>query len=303
MTTLQQIIADTGNATKAVFGLNDDQGNGMGCLKVIQDSDGKGYLAVYGYGNAQIGVATSADLINWHYRADVDSQATQPYITALTDGGYLVADEYNNGAPLPGGGGHVRLVYFASRAAILAGNQGHSITLPRTLSPCNEGTPNIYSVQLQPDILHSTIAVGHHYHRGCDVDRQATGVLKNFKTWTTAPQDTVNNAVIAAADAVGATLGGNIGARDYFWYQGHRYNLIEGQYTKGDFSTWNVYLYHWATRSAEEIEMTQSSGTIGSVGNPRATVLTGPDGKAALVVTFFGFDPQVGPILYYRTLV
>ena len=59
-------------------------------------------------------------------------------------------------------------------------------TIPRSLSACNEGTPNIYSVSLTPDIDHSIIDVGFHYQRNCDLDRQARGRLTNFTSWTAA---------------------------------------------------------------------------------------------------------------------
>jgi len=292
---IQSIIGDIGSATKSVLGLNDNLGQGMGCLKVIPDPGSKGYLAVYGYGSAQIGVATSTDLVHWTFRAQVDVQATQPYITALTDGGFLVSSEFNNGH-----GGQVRIVYFASRAALLAGMSKYSVTIPRSLSSCNEGTPNIYNATLAPDILHSVIDVGHHYHWNCDRDREARGTLTNLSSWKTSSDDVANNAVMAGAVQIGAAISGNIGARDNFEYDGAWYNLIEAQYTKGDFGTWNLYLLHWLDETAEEIEMTSQSGPLGSIGNPRVTNLIGPSGRPAVVVTGFMFDPQVGPSLWYR---
>lgn len=316
--TIQEIIGDVAGATKAAWGLSDNLGNSMDTLKVIQDpaaAPGKGYLAVYCPDSAgTVKLATSTDLIHWTYVTDVDYQATQPYIYHLTDGGFIVADEFNSGA-----GGHVRLFYYPNRASLFLGFNGpdvtpQPITLPRTLSRCNEGTPNIYSVTLNPDILHSTIDVGHHFHSGtpkgstntspCTVDRQARGTLTNWSRWTTAAQNNVNAGVIAAAQNVGADIGGNIGARDNFEYAGAWYNLIEGQYTQGDFGTWNAYLWHWLDSTCEEIEFTGPDGPILSLGNPRVTVLTAPSGNPAVWVSFYCFDPgnnpSNGPLAYYR---
>ncbi len=295
--TIQEIIGNISHANIAILGLNDHQGNGMGCAKIIADPATSGYLAVYGYGNTQIGIATSTNLKDWTFRAQIDSSATQPYINALPDGSFLVSSEFNNG-----GGGHVRLVWFKNRQDLLSGGgSSTTINIPRTLSNCNEGTPNLYSVSLNPDIMHSVISVGQHYHWNCDRDREAMGVLRNFAEWTTAPQSGVNTAVMNGAIAIGAAINGNIGARDYFRYDNHRYNLIEAQYTKGDFGTWNFYLYDWLFGTAEEIEMVSADGPLGSIGNPRVSHLIGPDGKPCLVMTGFMFNPQVGPALWQRS--
>ena len=60
--------------------------------------------------------------------------------------------EYNNQA---GSGGQIRFRHYANLSALLAGTFEREQTIPRTLSACNEGTPNIYSVSLTPDIDHS----------------------------------------------------------------------------------------------------------------------------------------------------
>src|SRR2546428_475820 len=67
-----------------------------------------------------------------------------------------------------------------------------TVALNRTLSPCHEGTPNIYAATLNPDIRHSVINVGFHYHRDCQLDQEARGTLTNFSTWTAQADSNVN---------------------------------------------------------------------------------------------------------------
>lgn len=90
---LIELLCDVPRAT-AVYRIRDDRGRTMDTLKVIADPDG-GYLAVYhvgvGRGIFEVHVATSPDLQQWTWRARLDGFASQPYITAMPDGGFLVA--------------------------------------------------------------------------------------------------------------------------------------------------------------------------------------------------------------------
>ena len=133
---------------------------------------------MYHTGNA-VKLSTSTDLVNWSFRRTLDSQATQPTICALPTGGFLTAAEFND---LAGSGGLLRVRHYANLSALLSGTVNRDQTIPRSLSACNEGTPNIYSASLTPDIDHSIIDVGFHYQRNCDLDRQARGRLTNFTT-------------------------------------------------------------------------------------------------------------------------
>jgi len=133
----------------------------------------------------------------------LDPRATQPTILPLTTGGFLTAVEFNNGS-----GGQLRLRHYPTIQALLDGAFDRERTIARTLSACNEGTPVLYSASLTPDIDHSVIDVGFHYHQGCDVDRTARGALTNFKSWTAAAEPDVDAAIIAAAGkpAIAASL-------------------------------------------------------------------------------------------------
>ena len=58
-----------------------------------------------------------------------------------------------------------------------------SFDIPQTLSPCAEGTPNIFSV------TDNVIDIGFHFYDNCIVDRQARGTLTDFNVWQAAPEN------------------------------------------------------------------------------------------------------------------
>src|SRR5687767_11021725 len=94
MEVMREAIADVPNATAARFGARDDQGASLDGLKVLQV--GARYVGVYhapaGKSFAQY-VATSTDLMTWRRRATLDTDASQAAITALPNGGFVVAYE------------------------------------------------------------------------------------------------------------------------------------------------------------------------------------------------------------------
>ena len=100
----------------------------------------------------------------------------------------------------------------------------------------NEGTPNIYSVSLTPDIDHSIIDVGFHYQRNCDVDRQARGRLTNFTTWTAAPDPGADDLLTAAVAAQRRAVNGNIGDRDTAVFDNTRVHPARGAEHRADLS-------------------------------------------------------------------
>jgi hypothetical protein len=153
--------------------------------------------------------------------------------------GYVIAweQEPNN---------YIAVRYFADREKLLASSAPRVFDAPMTLSPCAEGTPNIYSVRLEPDIDHSVIDIGGHYFRHCQIDRQQRRTLTNFTHWTTAPRPAVDNATVQWG------VQGNIGDRDAFSLDDNEVvELIEGQFVFGDFGSWRVYLYDFATGGKE----------------------------------------------------
>ncbi|MFK4088328.1 hypothetical protein ACI2LF_29715 [Kribbella sp. NPDC020789] len=300
---LRGIVEDVAGATGKRYGVKDDAGHVMDTVKVIQDTTG-GYLAVShhlaGDGHFRVNLATSTDLLNWHWVRELAGSntgpASQPTIVQASNGGFVLAWEQEQ----PGGGNnHLAFRYFASRADLLAGKVNRAFDAPRRLSSCAEGTPNIYSVTLSPDIDHSTIDVGGHYWWNCDRDRQQRGILKNFNSWSTAAQPNFDNALLYWG------VGGNIGDRDQTTFRGYAFGLIEGQYTKGDFGSWRTFVYDYQTGNADRTAIRTDGGST-AFANPSITAVKAPNGQNAFVITLFipseGAAPgESGQLIYYRT--
>ncbi len=292
---LRSLVENVTSATGRRYGTQDSDGQSMDTAKIIADPAG-GYLAVYhtySSGEPHVTVATSADLINWTRRANLGARTSQPTIAAVSDGGFVVAWEQEPS-------NHLAFRYYRDRGALLGGVAARSFDAPRTLSQCAEGTPNIYSVTLSPDIDHSSIDVGAHYYANCDRDRQQRGRLTNFHSWQASKQDLFDNALLYW------NVAGNIGDRDAFWFGGFQYGLIEGQYTGGDFGSWRTFVYDYQTGNADRLSIHTDRGST-AFANPSATILTGPNGQPTIVVSVFipgeGAAPgEGGQLIYYRSL-
>ncbi len=296
------ILGDVVGATGHRYELRDSAGNTMDTLKLIPDPSG-GYLGIYHTAN-HVNLATSGDLLNWTFRRTLDMQATQPTVHALPTGGFLTAVEFDNQT---GSGGQLRLRHYPTRDALVAGSFNRERTIARTLSACNEGTPNIFSASLMPDIDHSVIDVGFHYQRACDLDRQARGRLTNFTSWAAAADTALDSALTTAAAAQGRAVNGNIGDRDAFLFDNLRYSVHEVQYAKGDFATWRVYLNTWQTGTVAYLPIVTHAGST-AFANPSVTLVTSPSGKPAVVVSVFvPFEGagagEAGQLLFFREYV
>jgi hypothetical protein len=281
------------------YDARDSVGNRMDTAKVIPGPAG-GYLAVY-HDDETCHLAASTDLMNWTHRAVIDDPATQPTIAATGDGGLLTAAEFNDGH-----GGRLRVRYWPTLEALLTGRPAREFLASRTLSPCNEGTPSIRHISLDGDLDASRIELGFHYHRDCQVDRQAVGTLTGFRAWTAATNPELDVAVERAAAAAGQRVGGNIGDRDHLRYLGADYDLIEAQGRRGDFATWRVYLHDRAAGTAEQLDIVTHGGST-AFANPTATMLRDPAGRDAVMVTLFvpmeGAAPgEAGSLLFLASL-
>jgi hypothetical protein len=289
---LAGLLGDVRAATAFRYDAHDSLGNRMDTAKVIVSPAG-GYLAVYHSGQT-CHLATSADLMQWAHRAVIDQPATQPIIAATSDGGLLTAAEFNDGH-----GGQLRFRYWPTLEALLAGHPAREFLAPRTLSACNEGTPSVR--QLSQDA--SRIELGLHYHRDCQVDRQARGTLTGFRTWTTATDRELDAAVERAAEAAGEQIDGNIGDRDHLRYRGRDYDLVEAQSRRGDFASWRVYLYDRAAGTAQRLSIVTHGGSR-AFANPTATMLRDRAGRQAVMVTLFvpmeaAAPGEAGSLLYH----
>lgn len=302
--TLAAAVAEVTAADGYRYQLHDDDGATMDTLKVIA-SPGGGYLGVYHSPSGNrftVKLATSTDLLNWQHVVDLDHDASQPTIAALPDGSFLLADEAS-GSPSSDAGTWLRFLHYPSLGALLSGISDRVFDAPHTLVESirgAEGTPSIESVSLQPDLARSLIRIGFHYFKGAKVDRQAVGVLSDFERWTTTPDDKADADLIAA----GAT--GKIGDRDELSIAGRQLRLYEGQLHNDDWSSWRVFLYDPTLRRVQRLAIRTHAGSS-AFANPTATLLPGPDGRPALVVTMFVPESgaargETGELIFFRDL-
>jgi hypothetical protein len=299
---LVTLLQDVTVADGIKYQAKDDQGVGLDTAKITPNPKG-GYLAVYHHliSNAfQVRLAKSTDLLTWEYVATLENGASQPTVAMLSDGSFVVAYEKDgSGTSCRGSGSCLAFEHYADVTALLMAKPARSIVVNRTLSSCNEGTPNIYAATLSPDLNHSIINVGFHYFSGCNVDRQAIGTLTNFSTWKTQTDSNLNTLFTSLG-----TIKGNVGDRDAFFHQGRSYSLVEGQYTKNDFSSWRPYLFDRTSNSLTSLVL-QTDEESTSFGNPTYTDLVLPDGRRGFVATQFIFSEgagpeEAGPLIYYK---
>jgi Bacterial Ig domain len=301
---LVALLQDVEAADGHRYGTTDDQGVGMDTAKIIPGPPGVDYLAVYHHlvgGVFDVRLATSTDLLTWDYVATLEHDASQPTIAQHAGGGVLVAYEKSgSGAACGGSGSGLAFQHYPNVDALLAGAEDRSVAVHRTLSSCNEGTPNIYAATLHPDLDDSIIDVGFHYFKGCDVDRQAIGTLTNFSSWRTQADANLNTLFTGLG-----TIGGNVGDRDALLYQGRPYSLVEAQSTKDDFGTWRPYLFDRTANSLTRLQIDTHAGST-SFGNPTYTELRLPGGDRGFVSTQFVFSEgarggEAGSLFYYRS--
>ena len=297
-TTAEQLVGLLQDVTAADgyrYGTKDDAGNTMDTLKIIEAAP-RDYLGVYHTLTSSgfvVKLAISTDLLTWQFKTDL-GPGSQPTLARLSDGGYLLAYETNSN--------NLHFAYYPTLSALVGGAATKHRDVARTLSACAEGTPNIYSATLSPDIDHSVIDVGYHYFRNCDVDRQARGTLTNFSTWAAAPEAHLNTLF----ESLTPSIGGNVGDRDDLAFGGKPFNIHEAQYAKGDWASWRNYLYDFELDRIVPLSIKTHKGSS-AFGNPAYTIVTSPDGRAALVVTYFLFSEgavvgEGGELVFYRIL-
>ena len=291
----ERIVQQVTKSTARVYHARDSSGHGMDTAKIIMDPAG-GYLAVSHTregSSFHVNLASSSDLIEWTFQSDLGSDASQPYITSLSDGGFLVAWEQTPH-------NHLRFNYYASRDDLFAAQPSRTFDAPMTLSTCAEGTPSIYSAALEPDIDHSTIDVGAHYFSNCTADRQQRGTLTNFNSWSTSPQTDIDNAILFWG------VQGNIGDRDATFFQHQQFGLFEGQFARNNFATWRIFCYDYKTGQADLLGIRTDQGST-AFANPSVTRVLAPNGEPAILVTLFlpsqGAKPgEAGELIYYKIL-
>jgi hypothetical protein len=297
-TPLRTVVEDVPGSTAYRYGVRDNHGNSMHTLKVVKSPFG-GYLGVYHtVVNSRyfVKVATSVDLLNWTYAANLAVDGSQPTIYALKRGAALVA--YETHAGCQAGNRCLALRHYGTESALLSGAASRTLILPRRLSNCAEGTPNIFSATTNL----ATVDIGFHYFQDCRVDRQAKGTLRDFDPakWTPVATPSIDAGVLGA----GASADGMIGDRDAALYDGYHHRLIEGQVGAGGFSSWRNFL--WAGGTATQLSIRTHGGSQ-AFANPTFTSLPLPNGEPGVVVTQFvptsaAAPGETGELVYYRPL-
>ncbi len=284
--TLETLTAYLGNARGALlacYGLHDNTGKTLDCLKLVpmgkNEFLGVAHCLVEGVFHLRL--VHSTNLINWEYVTTLDTHASQGELITLADGSFWLAYEHDEPNSC-----FIRLRHYASRTALEKGKFLREHTLGRTLAPTAEGTPSF------ENIGNDTIRLRFHYYRNGDVDRAASGTLSGTGSWNTQPEA----ALSAVIEAFGVR--GNIGGRCKLTLGKQSFYLQEGQKTKNDWASWGIYLMPTPPTRAVKIPIQTHKGST-SFANPFACAL--PDGR--IVVTFFlqseGNAPgEAGSLLY-----
>jgi hypothetical protein len=304
--------------------LHDTAGNTMDTAKVIQASPGN-YLAVYATG-AMIKLATSTDLVNWHYATDLDTSATQPYIAREANGSYIVADEKYDTNGAASGSSHLYFIHYINLSALLAGKwdwfavppSNRSMRGDRFYSLCNEGTPDINGISPIGKRGFVVVSFGFHYNSHCGAagpDREAYGTFQVTTIASSTGQATArwsttkDTARDDAVDGIGYT--GSHGGRDDLTWHNWRFSIQEAQCgsqirsvcaagnTAYDYTSWRYVLYDYSNQKAYPVAVPASveklNGAIAMChGNPKMAVMNNPQGTPVLVVTGFIFGPPGG---------
>ena len=293
----RRLVGLVGNVTHADghrYNARDHLGHTMDCVKIIKRSDQEQFIGVYHTyigGIPRVNLAVSDDLFHWTWVRELAYLGSQPTIAVPTDQpqGYIVAweQEPNN---------HLEFAFYASWSQLQAGMPQKTYSVPRSLSRCAEGTPNIYG---QPTMI--SIEVGFHYYDNCVVDRQARAVLKNFNLWVQIrKQPLLDNALLHYG------VQGNIGDRDALaTFDGFAFTVIEGQYKAQDFGTWRTFVFDPQTGNADQVSVVTDGGSQ-AFANPTSTLTTW-NHQRILINTLFVPSEQSAPgeagaLIYYHIL-
>ena len=291
---LVALVSDVRRADGYRYSARDHRGNTMDCVKIIKRYDSEEFIGVYHTyidNVPRVNLAVSSDLLNWTWTQELAYFGSQPTIAVPSDypNGFIVAweQEPNN---------HLQVVFYPSWADLQNGTAERNYSVPRLLSTCAEGTPNIYG---QPTL--DNIDFGFHFYDNCVVDRQARGTLKNFNQWSDVQkQPNVDNAILYWG------VKGNIGDRDALSdFNGFAFTIIEGQYTPTDFGTWRTFVFDPQTGNADPVPV-MTHGNSEAFANPTMTMATWK-GQPILIVTLFVPSEQsaageAGELIFYHKL-
>jgi hypothetical protein len=277
------------SATAVRYGVSDDLGHSMDTVKIIEvpGGDFAGVFATWREDASvfDIHLATSTDLINWTWRTRLGSEASQPTIRASSDGGYVVAWEVT---PLAfDAHSYPEFRYYASWEDLLAAKPSRTFVVQLTLSPCCEGTVNLYAASS------TNVDAGFHYLADMVVDRQARATM-DWTSWTAVRDLRLDTALTELG------VKGNIGDRDTIRFRSIDYMLLEGQLVMDDIDSERIFLVDLASGTAQQLDFRTPDGSA-SVSNPTVE-LVHIGGQLALVFAAYVFSDtaQGGPMIWYR---
>jgi hypothetical protein len=213
-------------------------------------------------------VATSTNLLDWKWEVELAKQASMPAISAMIDGGYVVAWEQE---PDPI---HMVVASFDTWDDLRAGSMARRFDVPITMPACGEGTPSSTRRVGSASTSASTTTV----------TANATDKRRGWTDWTTwqsVARPERDQALIDRA------IGGHIGDRDTIKFRGYELMLLEGERVPGDWSSWRTFLYDDKTRVADEIRFKTHAGSQ-PFSNPSISEVQ-IDGHDAILVTLYLF--------------
>jgi hypothetical protein len=278
---------DVTSSKFAIFNLKDSTGRKMDCLKLVQSSNKKKFYGVYHALQDDVfhlWLAESYDAKSWKPIRELGTHSHQGTMSISKQGQVIVAWEKD----APGKGNHLHLAFFQSERDLEQGKVTKEKDLERTYSPSAEGTPSFDKVNWTKGL--PEIILGFHYWRNSDVDRQAVGILDSKWNWTCQRRPAYDEFV------EGFGVKGNIGDRDVFQVK-DQYTVVEGMTTKGDWSSWGLYLINNTRDSCAPVQIRTPKGSR-SFANPNVTVI----GDMLFVTMFLpsqGNDPsESGELIY-----
>ena len=286
---LRALLENVSGATRIRYDARDDRGHELDGLAITAAPDG-GFVGVSHWWSEptaefRLGLATSDDLLNWTWRAELARRASMPAIAAASDGGYVVAWEQEPDNHL-----RVRLVSAPGTISSRPDRRRRSRRSQR-LSDCAEGTPNLTRASS------TAVEFDYHYYADCDLDREARGAT-DWTAWSSQPRPELDAAILAHG------VKGGIGDRDTIAFRGREFTLIEAMSVRDDWSTWRIYLVD-EMLSAAPLAFATDGGSRAFT-NPTAEVVE-LNGRPTLFVSLFvpmegGAGGEVGELLYYVPL-
>lgn len=242
------------------------------------------------------GLFASDDLRSWRHVRDLQDRASQGALTALPDGGWLLAVEIDEAGPDGVRRGHLRFLRYPTDDALAQGRPDWRYDAPRTLSKVAgafEGTPSLRRITA------TSAEVGFHYLTADAVDRNARATLSGIGTaaprWVARPAPDIDDPLERSG------VEGNIGDRTHVAFRGVPLTLVEGQRRPRDFGSWSVYVLDPARTDARRLAF-RTPGGSGSFGNAAAGVVPLPGGGRGVLLTAYVFtegaaDGEAGQML------